>query len=61
VLEGTLRFKLATEIQSAPAGTCAFVPRGAPHTWQNVGEGPARMWSVRHLPNRILSSRTDSA
>jgi quercetin dioxygenase-like cupin family protein len=43
VLDGEMRFKLGDEIQAAPAGSFVFIPRGAPHTWQNVGDGPARI------------------
>jgi quercetin dioxygenase-like cupin family protein len=43
VLDGEVRFKLGDEIQAAPAGSFVFIPRGAPHTWQNVGDGPARI------------------
>jgi quercetin dioxygenase-like cupin family protein len=43
VLEGALRFKLGAEIHGAPAGSFVFVPRGTPHCFQNVGEGPARI------------------
>ena len=43
VLEGALRFKLNVEMHSAPAGSFVFVPRGTPHCFQNVGEGPARI------------------
>lgn len=43
VLEGTLRLKLEDQIQPAPAGAFAFIPRGCPHTWQNVGESSARI------------------
>jgi quercetin dioxygenase-like cupin family protein len=43
VLEGTLRFKLEGEVLPAPPGSFVFVPRGARHTWQNVGEAPGRM------------------
>jgi quercetin dioxygenase-like cupin family protein len=43
VLDGEFRFKLGDQIHAAPAGSFVFVPRGAPHTWQNVGDGPARM------------------
>ena len=43
VLDGEVRFKLADEIRAAPAGSFVFIPRGTPHTWQNVGDGPARM------------------
>jgi glyoxylate utilization-related uncharacterized protein len=41
VIDGTLRFVLDGELQSAPAGTFVFVPRGVAHAFQNVGEGPA--------------------
>jgi quercetin dioxygenase-like cupin family protein len=43
VLEGTMRFRLGDDIEDAPAGSLVFVPRGAVHTWQNVGDSPARM------------------
>jgi quercetin dioxygenase-like cupin family protein len=43
VLDGGVRFKLGDEIRAAPAGSFVFIPRGAPHTWQNVGDGPARV------------------
>ncbi len=43
VLEGSLRFKLGSELHSAPAGSFVFVPRGTVHAFQNVGEGPARI------------------
>ena len=43
VLDGEMRFKLGDDIQAAPAGSFVFIPRGAAHTWQNVGDGPARI------------------
>ena len=43
VLDGTMRFRLGDDIEDAPAGSVVYVPRGAVHTWQNVGEAPARM------------------
>ncbi|HEX6459838.1 MAG TPA: cupin domain-containing protein [Thermoleophilaceae bacterium] len=43
VLEGVLRFKLGSEMHSAPAGSFVFVPRGTVHAFQNVGDGPARI------------------
>ena len=42
ILEGTYRVKLGDEVTDAPAGTCVFIPRGTPHTWQSVGEAPGR-------------------
>jgi quercetin dioxygenase-like cupin family protein len=44
VLEGDVRFRFGDELEAAPAGSFAYIPRGAPHTWQNVGAGPARMF-----------------
>ncbi len=46
VLGGEFRFKVGDEIISAPAGTFAYVPKGTPHTWLNVGEGVSRMLTV---------------
>jgi quercetin dioxygenase-like cupin family protein len=46
VLEGRLRIMLEDEVRDAPAGTCAFIPRGVSHTWQNVGDAPARFLAV---------------
>ena len=42
-LEGTFRVKLEHELREAPAGTFVFIPRGVRHTWQNIGDGPARL------------------
>ena len=44
VLEGTIRFKLGDEqMRETAAGGIAFIPRGLPHAWQNVGSEPARL------------------
>jgi quercetin dioxygenase-like cupin family protein len=43
VLDGTVRFRLRDDVEIAPPGSLAFVPRGVPHTWENVGDAPARM------------------
>jgi quercetin dioxygenase-like cupin family protein len=43
VLDGEVRVKLGDEMHAAPAGSFIFIPRGTPHAWQNVGDGPARM------------------
>ena len=42
-LEGTFRVKLEHELREAPAGTFVFIPRRVRHTWQNIGDGPARL------------------
>jgi quercetin dioxygenase-like cupin family protein len=42
-LEGTFRFKLDGELHDAPPGSFVFIPRGVPHTWQNVGNSDARL------------------
>jgi quercetin dioxygenase-like cupin family protein len=41
-LDGRFRIRLDDDVHDAPAGTFAFIPRGTPHTWQNVGDAPAR-------------------
>ncbi len=43
VIEGEVRFKLGDDLQSGGVGAFVFVPRGTPHTFQNVGDGQARM------------------
>jgi len=43
VLEGLVRFSLEGEIREAPAGSFVFIPRGAPHAWQNASDHPARL------------------
>ena len=45
-LDGTLRFRLGDELHPAPAGSSVFIPRGLPHTWQNVGDRQARLLAV---------------
>ena len=45
-LEGSFRFKLDGELLDAPAGTLAFIPKGVAHTWQNIGDEPARLLIV---------------
>lgn len=43
VLDGAMRFRLRDDVEDAPAGSLVYVPRGVPHTWENVGAVPARM------------------
>jgi quercetin dioxygenase-like cupin family protein len=43
VLEGEVRFKLGGDLKVGPVGAFAFVPRGRPHTFQSVGDEPARI------------------
>jgi oxalate decarboxylase/phosphoglucose isomerase-like protein (cupin superfamily) len=45
-LEGTFRITLGDSIQEAQPGSFAFIPSGTPHTWQNVGERPARFFAT---------------
>jgi quercetin dioxygenase-like cupin family protein len=42
VLHGQLRVRLEGTIREAPAGSFVFIPRGVPHSWQNVGDDQAR-------------------
>jgi hypothetical protein len=45
-LDGTFRFKLGAAIHQAPPGSFVFIPRHTPHTWQNIGESPARLFAT---------------
>jgi quercetin dioxygenase-like cupin family protein len=45
-LEGRFRIRLGDELHDAPAGSFVFIPRGAPHTWQNIGDTGARFLAV---------------
>ena len=42
VIEGELTFQLRGELLRVGAGEIAFAPRGEPHTFANLGAGPAR-------------------
>ncbi len=42
VLEGELSFLTATGWVPVPQGTVVYAPRGAPHTFRNVGSVPSR-------------------
>ena len=42
VLEGELRVSLDGTVHEAAAGSFVFIPRGVAHTWQAVGDQPAR-------------------
>ena len=43
LVEGRLRVRLQDEVSEAEAGSFVFLPKGLPHTWQNAGDGPARL------------------
>ena len=45
-LAGSLRIKLGDSLRGAPAGSFVFIPRGTPHTWQNVGAEPLRFFAT---------------
>jgi quercetin dioxygenase-like cupin family protein len=45
-LAGSLRVKLGDIIREVPAGSFVFIPRGTPHTWQNVGSEPLRFFAT---------------
>jgi quercetin dioxygenase-like cupin family protein len=43
VLEGEIDFRVGDDIYDNRPGSFVFVPRGTPHTFQNVGSDDARM------------------
>jgi quercetin dioxygenase-like cupin family protein len=46
VLDGELTFRLRDETLVAHAGDLVFAPRGAPHTFANLSDAPARQLIV---------------
>src|SRR5690242_11369421 len=42
--EGTLRLKADGQYFEVPAGAFVFIPRGTPHCFQNIGDGPAHLF-----------------
>lgn len=46
VLDGSFRVKLDGAVQNAAPGAFIFIPRGVPHTWQNMGDGPGRVFFI---------------
>ena len=46
VVEGSFRFIVAGELHDGPAGTCVYIPRRVPHTWQNTGDAPGTLFVV---------------
>src|SRR5258708_39460616 len=43
VIEGDFRFKAGDAMLRASTGGIAFGPRGTPHCFQNIGDGPGRL------------------
>jgi quercetin dioxygenase-like cupin family protein len=43
VLSGEITLKIGGEITVGGPGTCAFIPRGVPHTWKNTGAETGRV------------------
>ena len=46
VLEGTLRVRLADQVEEATSGAFVFIPRGMPHTWEGRGDNAIRFLVV---------------
>ena len=42
-LEGDFRTKLDGTVRDAPSGSMIFIPKGAPHAWQNTGTETGRV------------------
>jgi quercetin dioxygenase-like cupin family protein len=45
-LDGSFRLKIDDDVWNAMSGSFAFVPKGVPHTWQNIGDAPGRLFVV---------------
>jgi quercetin dioxygenase-like cupin family protein len=46
VLDGTLRIRLADQVEEVTPGAFVFIPRGTPHTWEGRGDKPVRFLAV---------------
>lgn len=46
VLDGTLRVRLADQVEEALSGAFVFIPRGTPHTWEGHGDKVVRFLVV---------------
>lgn len=46
VLEGEFTFRLGRQSVKATAGTFVFVPRGVPHSFENVGNQPGKILGI---------------
>lgn len=46
VLDGTLRVRLADQVEEATTGAFVFIPRGTPHTWEARGDRDVRFLVV---------------
>jgi quercetin dioxygenase-like cupin family protein len=42
-LDGLFRLKFDDVVRKAPSGSFAFIPKGVPHAWQNIGDAPGRL------------------
>jgi quercetin dioxygenase-like cupin family protein len=45
-LDGTFRIKVGDDTRAVPPRTFVFIPRGTPHTWQNIGPDPGRFFAT---------------
>jgi mannose-6-phosphate isomerase-like protein (cupin superfamily) len=45
-LDGRFRLRIDDTVRDAPPGSFAFIPKGVPHTWQNVGDTPGRLFGM---------------
>lgn len=46
VLEGDMKFQVASDLFRVSSGGCVFAPRMVPHVFQNVGQTPARILAL---------------
>ena len=42
-LDGRFRVKIDDTVRDASSGSFVFIPKGTPHTWQNVGDAPGHL------------------
>src|SRR5215469_15904445 len=60
VLASEITFKIGEEVTVGGPGTCAFMPRGLAHAWENSGAETARVLFLYTRPGRAGFSRSRS-
>jgi mannose-6-phosphate isomerase-like protein (cupin superfamily) len=43
IVAGEFSFKIGDAVTTGGPGTCAFMPRGVPHAWKNIGNDTGRV------------------
>lgn len=63
-VEGTVRAEVAGDTKEVAAGAIVVVPAGTEHNFTNVGEGPARLYTIYsppdHAPDTVHQTKAEA-